>query len=141
MRNVDIQLAFRSAYLKSLIFAGQDSFLWQHIDYVSFFSYVLCGMPSLHRPCTNCRHLDGTDVRAFLFSDTEKPGTGNTPVLCPAPGNFFSFYVKRCRHPSMAMYFFSSISGFFGSVFGMLSFNTPLSYFAWISSCFTSSPT
>ena len=110
-------------------------------DYVSFFSCVLCGMSSLHRPCTDFRRLDGTDVRAFLFSHTEKPGTGNTPVLCPAPGNFFSFYVKRCRHPSMAMYFFSSIPDSFGSAFGMLSFNTPLSYFAWISSCFTSSPT
>lgn len=57
------------------------------------------------------------------------------------PGHTISLYVKRCRYPSMAIYFFSSASGFFVSSFGILSLNTPLSYFAWISSCFISSPT
>ena len=57
------------------------------------------------------------------------------------PGYIISIYIKRCRYPSMAMHFLSSTADFFVSAFGILSFNTPLSYFAWISSCFTSSPT
>ncbi len=52
MRNVDIQLAFRSAYLRSLIFASQDFFPCQHIDYVLFFqtccaAYPPCIVPTL----------------------------------------------------------------------------------------------
>ncbi len=49
--------------------------------------------------------------------------------------------LSRMYYPSIAMSFFSSTCGFLASIFGMDSFRTPLSYFAWMSSCFTSSPT
>lgn len=53
------------------------------------------------------------------------------PCLCP----------KGIRYPSMAIYLFSATSGFFSSALGIDSFRTPLSYLAWISSCFMSLPT
>jgi len=75
-------------------------------------------------------------LHEFLFVNATAPFFMYNHLYIP----LLSFSAKKNHYPSMAIYFFSSISGFFCSVFGMLSLNTPFSYFAWISFCFTSSP-
>ena len=79
---------------------------------------------------------------ASLDTRHKKPGARQRQrCACSGPNPDYVIYGKRGHYPSMAIYFVSSTSGFFSSAFGIHNLKTPLSYFAWISSCFTSSPT